>query len=202
MGRQQTLVAGSERGGNMEPGKENRDAAFTAWVRAQRPLLTRTAFLLCGDPHLAEDLVQTSLTRLYLAWPRVAEMQSPNAYARQSILNAHIDMTRRAWWSRERQGLDMDGRAAAATPRQHDTSDQSVERAALVEALRGLSPGQRRVVVLRHLWDLSVRETAAELGCSEGTVKSQDSAALRHLRALLSPPAPVAPDLDVRGRQA
>src|SRR3954467_7241217 len=81
---------------------EEQDSAFTAWVTAHRPELMRTAFLLCGDRLVAEDLVQTCLTRLYLAWPRVHAMEAPLAYARRALVNARIDLTRHKWWNRER----------------------------------------------------------------------------------------------------
>lgn len=171
-----------------ELGPGGRDAAFTAWVRQHRPLLTRSAFLLCGDAHAAEDLVQTCLTRVYLAWPRVAAMDAPVGYARRALVNAHIDQTRRPWWSRERApatDTGLSGQLAAGVTT--DPAAAVVERDTLMAALRQLPPGQRRVVVLRHLWELPVRDTALELGCSEGTVKSQDHAALQRLRELLEP---------------
>lgn len=183
----------------MEGRSAGRDAAFTAWVVLHRPLLMRTAFLLCGDAHLAEDLVQTSLTRVYLAWPRVASMDAPVAYARRTLVNAHIDLTRRPWWSRERRDVgtvEAAGRVSASG----DPADGIVDSGALLDALRALPAGQRRVVVLRHLWELSVRETAQELGCSEGTVKSQDFEALRRLRSLLEPQGSVDGDTREGGR--
>jgi RNA polymerase sigma-70 factor (sigma-E family) len=175
----------------VDPTGVDGDAAFTAWVAAHRSELTRTAYLLCADRFLAEDLVQSCLTRLYLAWPRVATMDAPNAYARRALLNAHIDMTRRGWWLRERHGR---GEQAATTDGRlvggHAAGDELTaadERHGVVSALAALPPGQRRVVVLRFLWGLTVRETAKDLGISEGTVKSQTADALRHLAALLAP---------------
>ena len=174
----------------MDPGTVDRDAAFTEWVRSERSLLMRTAYLLCGDAHLAEDLVQTSLTRLYLAWPRVANMDWPNAYARRALINAHIDMTRRPWWSRERSvGAAPVPPPGHGQPAVEDSADRAATGSLLIAALLTLAPGQRRVVVLRHLWDLSVSQAAEELGCSTGTVKSQDSDALRRLSQMLSWPS-------------
>jgi RNA polymerase sigma-70 factor (sigma-E family) len=161
----------------------DQDSAFTAWVGAHRPHLMRTAYLLCGDPFVAEDLVQTCLTRLYLAWPRVSTMDAPLAYARRALVNAHIDLTRRPWWNRERPTAD--GR-----PGEGGSVDDGVEiveaRDAVVSALGSLPDGQRRVVVLRYLCGLTVRETAEELGISEGTVKSQTFEALRSLAVVLA----------------
>ncbi len=158
---------------------ETRDAEFAEYVAARRPQLRRTAYLICGDSHRAEDLVQTALVKLYVAWPRVRRGGNVDAFTRRIIVNAHIDETRRPW-RRELLGFaDIDPPAPDAV----DAEDRDL----IVEALLGLPPGQRSVVVLRHYWGLSVDETATDLGISAGTVKSQTSAALRHLEQVLSP---------------
>ncbi len=156
-----------------------RDEEFTAFVVARRPHLYRTAYLLCaGDPHRAEDVVQRALTQLYGAWPRVSRADSVDAYVRRVVVNAHLDEVRRPWRRERPVDTDLDRPAAAGL---------SVEDSdALWTALRELAPGQRRVVVLRHYLGLSVDETAADLGISPGTVKSQTSAALARLRAALT----------------
>ena len=150
---------------------------FSEYVAARRPLLYRTAYVLCGDAHRAEDLVQTVLTKLYVHWPRVSRADSVDGYVRTMLVNADIDAKRRPW-RREHSGLEGFDHPAAASD-----SDGVLD---LREALRGLASGQRQVVVLRHLWGLSVDETAAELGISPGTVKSQTSDALRRLREVLA----------------
>ena len=161
--------------------RAQRDRDFGEYVAERRPHLYRTAYLLCGDAHRAEDIVQQALTKLYAAWPRASRLESVDAYARRIVVNAHIDETRRPW-RRERpverpgSGLDRPVEDVIAL----EDSD------ALWTALRGLAPGQRRVVVLRHYWGLSVDETAADLGISPGTVKSQTSDALARLRDALS----------------
>jgi RNA polymerase sigma-70 factor (sigma-E family) len=156
-----------------------REAEFTEYVAARRVHLRRTAFLLCGDSHRAEDLVQTALVKLYRAWPRVRRDGNVDAYARRVLVNAHIDETRRPW-RRERTGLDGHD--------QEMRSQAAVEdRDVLLAALADLPEGQRKVVVLRHFWGLSVEETAQDLGVSAGTVKSQTSHALRRLEAALAP---------------
>ncbi|MEV5001447.1 SigE family RNA polymerase sigma factor [Nocardioides sp. LML1-1-1.1] len=152
-----------------------RDEAFAAYVARRRPQLFRTAWLLCGDPHRAEDVVQAALTRLYVAWPRVQRADSVDAYVRRAVVNAHLDEGRRPW-RREAPASDHLPEEAVPAPEEHGD---------LWAALRVLPPGQRRVVVLRHWWGLSVEETAADLGISPGTVKSQTSAALAALRASL-----------------
>lgn len=155
-----------------------RDAEFSEYVAARRAQLRRTAYLLCGDTHRAEDLVQTALMKLYVAWPRIRRDGNVDAFARRIVVNAHLDETRRPW-RRERSGLDGLDVAREDAP-VHD-------RDLLVAALADLPERQRRVVVLRHYWGLSVEETAADLGISPGTVKSQTSHALRRLEQALSP---------------
>jgi RNA polymerase sigma factor (sigma-70 family) len=107
-------------------------------------------------------------------------MGMPLSYARRALVNAHIDITRHAWWGRERPFAEPESGAVT------DEAAAVDERATVVRALQELPAGQRRVVVLRFLWGLSVRETASELRISEGTVKSQTSDALRRLEQALA----------------
>ena len=157
-----------------------RDTEFSEYVAGRRRQLRRTAYLLCGDSHRAEDLVQTTLMKVYVAWPRIrTDGGNVDAFARRVMVNANIDETRRPW-RRERVGVeedDLDGVVA----------DTGEDRDVLLSALAGLPPRQRAAVVLRHYWGLSVEETARDLGCSTGTVKSQTSHALRRLEQVLSP---------------
>ena len=154
------------------------DAAFSAYVAARRPQLFRTACLLCGDPHRAEDVVQDALVRLYAAWDRVARIDNIDGYVRRIIVNAHYSDRRRPW-----------RRESAAEPRDVPMEPGfPVEDAEAVRsALAALPPGQRRVIVLRHIWNLTIEETAAELGISASTVKSQSADALAALRRALAP---------------
>ncbi len=110
-------------------------------------------------------------------------MDAPLAYARRTLVNAHIDLTRKSWWNRERPTSQPGPQLWPAAPDEVDAVDT---RQAVVAALLALPPGQRRVVVLRFLSGLSVRETAVELGISPGTVKSQTSDALRSLAVVLT----------------
>ena len=158
------------------------DEAFTAYVVARREHLRRVAYLLCGDHATAEDLVQTTLTKLYLAWPRVSRMDAPEAYARRVLVTSHIDLTRKPWWSRERSMSD------AMPERAVDAGLGAEERDGLLAAVGQLPPSMRRIVVMRHLWGYGVRETAEVLRCSEGTVKSQTAAALERLGRLVVAP--------------
>lgn len=154
---------------------EERDHAFVEYVAARRARLFRTAYLICGDAHRADDLVQIALAKAYVAWPRLEQAGNVDAYVRRILVNAHVDETRRSW-RHERPGLPDIEEAAPA----HEGYEE------LWAALRALAPGQRRVVVLRHYWGLSTEETAADLRISPGTVKSQTSDALTHLRRALS----------------
>ena len=157
----------------------SRDEEYTAFVEAQRTHLRRIAYAICGDWHRSEDLLQTALVKLYVAWPRLHRDGRELAYTRQIIVRANIDESRRPW-HRERPGLDHhDPAAREALPVE--------ERSALFDALQALPMSQRRVVVLRHWLGLSVAETAAELGISTGTVKSHSSRALEKLQSVLSP---------------
>ena len=161
---------------------DERSTEFVAFTRAHRPDLVRTAALLCaGDEAFAEDVVQTTLTRLYLAWPRVRRADSALAYARRSLTHAFIDEARRA--HRRRETTMAEPAAAGSEPVGPET-DPAL-REVVLAALAALGPRQRAVVVLRHWHDLDVAETARVLGCSTGTVKSQNARALAHLRDVL-----------------
>jgi RNA polymerase sigma-70 factor (sigma-E family) len=170
----------------------SRDEEFTAYVTARRPHLRRTAYLLCGDWHLAEDLVQITLAKVYVAWPRIHRDTTPDAFTRRTLIRTHIDETRRPWHrTRADQelpdGAQVDGLAVE-------------DRDALMTALRALPDGQRRAVVLRHWLGLSVEDAARDLGCSTGTVKSQTARAVQRLREALEEPSPPKEDDYERAR--
>jgi RNA polymerase sigma-70 factor (sigma-E family) len=153
---------------------------FAAYVDGRGAALRGTAYLLCGNWHSAEDLTQTTLTKLYLAWRRIDRTESVDAYARTVLLRAFLDERRRPW-RRERSSSDLpDPPTPGDAPRSVD------ERLALAAALRGLPRNQRAVLVLRYWSDLDVRDTAAALGISEGTVKSASARGLAALRAAMS----------------
>jgi len=158
----------------MPPGR-GRDEEFAAFMAAAVPSLGRTAWLLCGDTHQADELVQQALVRTYLAWDRAREGE-PLAYARRVLANQRVS----TWRRRRREVLlappQLPDRGVA------DGQDVHADRDQLVRALALLTPRQRRVVVLRHLEGLSEKEVAADLGVSVGTVKSTASRALRQLR--------------------
>lgn len=153
-----------------------RDADFAAYMTARQPSLLRTAYLLTGDRHTAEDLVQTALAKLYLSWDRVQRRELVDGYVRRILVNEHNSLWRRPFKRREvvsgelpeTQFLD-----------RHDTG----ESAALWEFVQTLPRKQRAVIVLRYYEDLSEAETAEALGISVGTVKSQASRALAAMRS-------------------
>ncbi len=158
-----------------------RDEEFLAFVTARRATLLRTATLLAaGDTHLAEDLVQTALTKLYVAWPRVERDRGPEHYARRILVNALVDEQRRPWRRRETSRAELPDTAAAPA------GGTAEDRDAVRQALGLLAPRMRAAVVLRHWLGYDVAECAHLLSCSEGTVKSQTARGLDRLRDLLS----------------
>jgi RNA polymerase sigma-70 factor (sigma-E family) len=162
-------------------GGSPRDEEFRAFVLANRGQLVRTAtFLASGDRFAAEDLVQTALMRVYVAWPRVRP-ETVEAYARKALTNALIDSRRRAFARHERAHAEVPDVIAVDPPPADDTET------AVFAALAELPPRMRAAIVLRHLTELSVAETADALNCSEGTVKSQTARGLAQLRAALAP---------------
>jgi RNA polymerase sigma-70 factor (sigma-E family) len=166
-----------------------RDAEFTDFVTARRPTLLRAARLLAiGDEAFAEDLVQTTLTKAYLAWPKVRLADDPVRYAHRILTNSFIDETRRARRGRERLCADPGGPDGPPVrlPEVADATGELSDRDEVLAALAQLAPQQRAVVVLRHWLDLDVETTARSLGISAGAVKSANSRALALLRTSLT----------------
>ena len=157
----------------------DRDEAFAVYFAARSDAMRRTAYLLCGDWHQAEDLVQVAFTKLYLAWHRVSRHEALDAYVRQTLIRTFLDERRRGWSRRERTSdVPADRALPAVTPE---------DRLVVLQALASVPPGQRAVLVLRYWEDLSIEDTAAILGCAPGTVKSQAAKGLQTLRELLTP---------------
>jgi RNA polymerase sigma-70 factor (sigma-E family) len=144
-------------------------------MAARQVALTRTAYLLTGSHEAAEDLVQVTLTKLYLAWGRIADRQHVDAYARRALVNEH-----RSTWRRSSRCPEL---LTAVPPESaHDPVEYDGQREAVWRFVQSLPPRQRAVIVLRYYEDLSEAETAHLLGISAGTVKSQASRALASLR--------------------
>ena len=158
--------------------RADREASYVDFVTARRDHLRRVAYAMCGDWHRADDLVQTALVKLYVAWPRVRRTGSEEAYARTILVRASIDESRRPW--RRERPTEAVPDAPAAAPLAVE------ERSALLDALHALPPQQRVAVVLRHWLGLSVAEAAKEMRISEGTVKSHTSRGLDALRSVLA----------------
>jgi RNA polymerase sigma-70 factor (sigma-E family) len=153
------------------------DADFREFARARALVLRRTAYLLCGDWHLAEDLVQNALVKLYRVWPKIIRRGPVDNYARQVLLRCWLDERRRPWRRRERR----DG----VVPDQPSPVAEVAISDPLLSALAAVPPKQRAAVVLRYCADLPVAEVAEVLRCSEGTVRSQASRGLETLRGVL-----------------
>ncbi|WBB65169.1 SigE family RNA polymerase sigma factor [Micromonospora sp. WMMD812] len=148
---------------------------FAEFVRAEIAGLTRFAYLLTGDRHHAEDLVQTSLARVAVRWERIDD---PGAYLRRVLC------TQAASWWRWRRARPPEQLAPVVPDRTARTGEDADLRLVLRGALARLTARQRAVLVLRYYEDRSESETAALLGCQVGTVKSQTRHALARLRVL------------------
>jgi len=154
------------------------DDEFREFVRNRASPLHQSAYLLCGDWHLAQDLVQDTFAKAYRHWHRVQRADSPDAYVRRILVNE----VRGRWRSRARTAPVARFLEEPVTP---DLADDVARHAGLRQALLALPLRQRATVVLRYLEGMTERETAAVLGCSQGTVKSQSSRALATLRTFL-----------------
>ena len=148
---------------------------FREFMHGRWPTMVRLAYGLTGDQGHAEDLAQAAFARAYAAWPRVSRAGNPEAYVRQIVINENRNRFRK-----HRAAEHVTDRVPERGG--PDCAQALDERAALMAALRTLGPRQRAVVVLRYWLDLTEAETAAALGCSVGTVKSQASRALLRLR--------------------
>ncbi|MDH6708943.1 RNA polymerase sigma-70 factor (sigma-E family) [Kitasatospora sp. MAA19] len=152
---------------------------FEEFVSACGPKMLRVAWLLTGDPHQAEDLLQTALAKVWPKWERIS-IDRPEAYLRKTLVNCHVSWWRRRWTGEVPHGELPEPPAANADPYEGVVLGQVV-----AQAVRALPPRQRAVVVLRFFEDLSVEETAEVLRCSTGTVKSQTHRAIAALRGHL-----------------
>ncbi|MFI5534635.1 sigma-70 family RNA polymerase sigma factor [Kitasatospora sp. NPDC051853] len=153
------------------------EAEFVSFAEGSTLRLRQLAYLMCRDWHLAQDLTQTTLTKMYLAWPRLTRRDGdPFHYARKVLLNALLDHKR----LRSSTELTVD-----RFPDRPTTPDTTAVRLALLDALALLTPRDRAIVLLRHWEDHSVETTAEILGISTSIVKSQTTRALATLRTHL-----------------
>ena len=151
------------------------DADFTAWALSSADRLRDTAYLMCRDRHLADDLTQTALIKLYVVWPRVAKAQDVDAYARKVLLRSLLDHRRRRWIGEVPTGALPDAAGV-------DSPDL---RLTLIDALAELKPLDRAVVVLRYWEDYSVEQVGAMLDLGEGAVRNRSMRSLAKLREIL-----------------
>jgi len=178
----------------MEAGEivdRRRDADFDEFVQASWSSLFRASYLLMGDHQLAEDLLQTALAKLYVAWPRVSKVEHPRSYARTVLTNEAM-----TWWRRKSS-------SEVPVSEWPDTAvtghDDAVAQAHVVwRALQQLPPQQRAVMVLRYYEDLTEAEIASTLGISTGSVKTHAHHATRAMGAHLSAPL----DASSKGEQS
>ncbi|TWF99361.1 SigE family RNA polymerase sigma factor [Kitasatospora viridis] len=160
-------------------GSYDEEAEFSAFVQGRWNGLVRTAYLLTGNRHDAEDLAQTALAKAYASWRRVRSSTSPDAYLRRILVTSNIDRFRKRRLTEYPTGdlLEPSG------PHPADASAQVDQRQVLFAVLATLPARQRAVVVLRYWEDLAEAQVADALGCSIGTVKSQAAKGLAKLRA-------------------
>ncbi|MGN9911888.1 SigE family RNA polymerase sigma factor [Phytohabitans sp. LJ34] len=178
----------------MSAARQEMEEEFREFVAARSAALLRTAYLLAGDWATAEDLLQTALTKTYLAWKRLGEIEAVEPYARRVLVNTATSWWRRRWHG-ERPTEILPERAAP------DQIDEQLERDALWRHVKALPARQRAVLVLRFYEDMTEAQTAALLDISTGTVKSQTSRALHTLRQRLGAAglAPEAAEAGVQG---
>jgi RNA polymerase sigma-70 factor (sigma-E family) len=169
---------------------DQRDDEFTDFVVEHGARLLRTACLLTGDTHLGEDLLQTALAKAYGSWAKVRRADSPGAYVRRLMVNAHLSWLRRLT-NTERVLETFPDIPTGDFQAAHAESDE------MRSALLALSPRVRTAIVLRYFDDLGESETAELMGCSRSTVNNQVTRGLAALRDLL---APTTADLTLDGR--
>ena len=163
------------------------ETEFTEFATASSPRLYRSALLLCGDRHLAEDLVQETLARVYVRMHRTlgridaGRIDNPPAYAQTALVRIFISSRRR------RSSGEI---AVDAVPETRTTAPDDDLRVTLGAALAALAPLDRAVIVLRHLDDRTVAEVATALGLSEGAVRNRSMRALERLRERLDTTLP------------
>jgi RNA polymerase sigma-70 factor (sigma-E family) len=161
--------------------EDRRSTEFTEYLTNRATWLRKVAYLLSGDWHRADDLVQTTMVKLYVGWPRFSQLDNIDGYVRTILVNTFLAEQRSPWYRRA-------GPHSSAVDRPAPAGDLDAAldlRAALVS----LPARQRATIVLRYYCDLPVEEVAEVLRCSTGTVKSQTARAIERLRGVLTPRA-------------
>ena len=158
---------------------------FDAYFRARRDAVRRTAYLLCGDWHRADDHAQAAFVALHRHWRRIRDHGALDAWMRRTLVRSIVDESRRPWRRERSTEIPVDGSVASGAGADDGPADHIATRHVLVDGLRSVPPRQRAVLVLRFLEGLDVAATAELLGCSAGTVKSQTAHGLAALRGAL-----------------
>jgi RNA polymerase sigma-70 factor (sigma-E family) len=153
----------------------DREQGFTDYFASRSSALRGTAYLLCGDWHRAEDIVQNTFVKLYRAWHRITALETLDAYTRRILVRTFLDENRRGFFFREKP---TDQHPEVTAP----STGSAEDRLVLLRALTSIPPRQRAALVLRYWEDMSVEDTARAMGCTEGTVKSQTARGLDALR--------------------
>lgn len=153
---------------------------FAEYFAARRDAVRRTAYMLCGDWHKADDLAQTAFVALHRRWTKIRDRGATDAYVRKTLVRASIDESRRPW-RRERQTEVLPETSTGEI----GLDERVATREDLLAALRDVPPKQRAVLVLRYFEGLDVSGAAKVLGCSEGNVKSQTARGLANLKQVL-----------------
>ncbi|MEV0001428.1 SigE family RNA polymerase sigma factor [Micromonospora sp. NPDC050980] len=156
--------------------RDIRDEDFSAFVAATAPRLRRTAYLMCRDWHLAQDLTQITFTRMYASWTRIRHTANLDAYSRRVLVNALFDQRRR------RSGTEL---VCADLPERPEPAAATDLHVTLMTALAALPIRDQAIVVLRHWEDQSVATVAKIVGISVSAVKMRDARALSRIRAML-----------------
>ena len=163
---------------------------FASYFAGRHQMMRRTAFLLCGDWHWADDLAQVAFIRAAASWHRVRDPAARDAFVRTCLFRAYLGESTRAWRRRE---------ASTAEPPERTGHDSDpATRLSFLDALRKVPPRQRATLVCRFYQGLDVQETAEALGCSPGTVKSQTARGLSALRTALGDAIDVETALEVQ----
>jgi RNA polymerase sigma-70 factor (sigma-E family) len=162
------------------PADDEERQRFREYFVARREAVRRTAYLLCGDWHWADDLTQTAFVRLAARWHQVRDPGALDAYLHTCLLRSYLAEARRLWRRRERSVAQVPDALGA-----EDGTEAITRQLVVARALRELSARQRATLIYRFYQQLGVADTAAVMGCSEGTVKSQTSRGLASLRVAL-----------------
>jgi RNA polymerase sigma-70 factor (sigma-E family) len=167
------------------------EAQFAVYVTARRDQMRRTAYLICGDWHRADDLTQIAFVKLYGSWQRIRDYRALDAYVRKCLMRAAIDESRRPW--RREQVVDELPEVTDQSADSVDIASGVVDRDLVRRALEQVPPGQRAVLVLRYFDGLDVNAAAEALECSVGNVKSQTARGLTALKSALAAEREIGP---------